>query len=140
MSVANTTAGEDRAVRTPRTPPGRDATIRASPPPAGMTHSAGTSEGSSVLAASALGREEVKRRSPSGVKAGPDSPWADRVRRRAGLARVGYTSHSAVCTLVASWLTVETWVTRREPSGERTSPDIRGRRMYSSRSWNAVVI
>src|SRR5665647_3570085 len=134
MLVVNTTAGEDRAVRTACTPPGRDATIRASPPPAGSTHRAGVSPSPSSSAASALRREDVKSRSPSGVKDAPVSPWALRVRRREGFARLGYPSHSAVWVLVPSWLSVATCVTSRDPSGESTRPEMRGRRTYSSRS------
>ncbi len=81
-----------RATTTPPSPPGRWATVRASPPAAGRSHSAAGASSS----LSSPGRTEENRRSPDGVNAAPDSPFAPRVRRRAGRRPVGSTSHNAV--------------------------------------------
>ncbi len=93
MSDSTATVPLSRATTTPPMPPGREATTRASPV-RGRSHSMlGTS--SSPLP-SGSGRAEVNSTSPSGVNTGLPSPLALRVRRRAGSAPVGSTSHSAL--------------------------------------------
>src|SRR5688572_11787566 len=115
-------------------PAGGSASRRASPPPAGRSHSADRSSRSSLFFASGSGRAEVKRREPSGRKAPLLSPLAERVRRRGGASPAGSSCQRAVWNLVPSGATVETDVTRRDPSGERASPETRGRARKESRS------
>lgn len=130
----STTVDASRAVSGLPTPPAREATTRASPPVAGSSQRA-------VVASSSdcgSGRPEVKSRSPEGVKIAPPSPFAERVRRRAGCCPLGSTSQSAVVYAVLSVESVDTEVTRRVPSWESTRPPTRGRATYWSRSVNGA--
>src|SRR5687767_12181968 len=118
----------------PSTPAGGSASRRASPPAAGRNHSAARSSRSSPFLAWGSGRAEVKITDPSGRKAALDSPLAERVNRRGGASPAGSSCHRADWNLVPSGATVETDVTRRDPSGERASPATRGRVRKESRS------
>ncbi len=129
-----TTVGARLAVTTPETPPGRTATTRASPPPAGSSHSAGFAS-SSLSVACGFGRALTNSSDPSGRNAAPDSPLALRVSRRAGRRPSGSTSHSAVTYFVRLGSRVATAVTSLVPSGLSVSPPVRGNATYASRSW-----
>ncbi len=120
-----TTVPDPAATSTWSTPPARVATTRASPPSAGSSQSRETSSSSSSEAGS--GRAEVNSSEPSGRNAAPPSPFALRVRRRAGRSPAGSTSHSAVTHLVRLGFSVWTAVTSRLPSGDSRSPAPRGR-------------
>ena len=123
-----TTVPESAATWTSSMPPGREATTRASPPSAGSSHSSVSSVWSSSSSAGS-GRAEVNSSEPSGRKAAPASPFALRVRRRAGRSPAGSVSQSAVTYLVRLEFSVCTAVTSRVPSGDRVRPAPRGSSM-----------
>ncbi|MNW50451.1 hypothetical protein D3C74_279040 [compost metagenome] len=138
-STASERTGALRATSGAETPAGAEATMRASPPAAGRSHRAEVGSPSVDAEASLSGRADVKSRSPSAVKAAPDSPLVLRVRRRAGASPVGSTSHSAETYAVRFASSVDTLVTSRRPSGDITRPPVRGIATYWSRSWKGVV-
>ena len=138
VSLRSTTSPEPRATTRPESPPGRVATTRASPPPGGRAHSAPFGR-SGPSATSGSGRADVNSSVPSGVKAPSFSPSTERVRRRAGRAPVGSTSHRAVTKRVASGSRVCRPVTSRVPSGDSSSPPVRGSAWKASRSAKGLV-
>src|SRR5207237_10637879 len=89
---------------------------------------------SSPFLASGSGRAEVNTTEPSGRKAAPVSPLAERVSRRGGAAPAGSSCHRAERNFVPSGATVATDVTRRDPSGESPTPEARGSASEVSRS------
>ena len=116
--AATTVAAAARAVRTPSTPPGSASTSTASPPAAGNRHN-----DAGGLSSSSVGRAATNRRSPSAVKVGDDSPFAPRVRRRAGCLPAGSSSHIALTNSVRFSLSSAIDVTTRDPSGDTARPD-----------------
>ena len=139
-------AGRGCPCRGPPLDPSRHRTgassSRASPPSAGRCHrAAGGSSLSPALSglASGSGRAEVKTREPSGRKALLLSPTAERVRRRGAASPAGSTCHSAVRSFLPSGAGVATPTISREPSGERCSPDSRGRLTNWSKSKGSLM-
>src|SRR5690606_7004574 len=122
VAAVRVTTAARVAARTLLTPPGWAASSVASPPAAGSDQTAG-------LASSSEPRLATKRRSPSAVNTGWDSPVGPWVRRRAGRPPAGSTYMTAVWYVVGSSFSVLTAVTGRRPSGERASPPSRGRAM-----------
>jgi hypothetical protein len=125
--VRHTTVPASRATRSRSIPAGLAATGRASPPPAGSSHSRATSSsGSASGAASGSSRVEVNSSDPSGRKAALASPGAERVSRRGAAWPAGSSSHRALVSFLPSGPGVATEVTSRPPSGDRTRPATRG--------------
>ena len=80
-----------------KTPPGGVAMTRASPPWAGRSQRADVGSAPEPAGApSGSGLAEVKRRSPERAKTADDSPFVERVSRRAGASPAGSSSHRAV--------------------------------------------
>ncbi|MEJ7702962.1 MAG: hypothetical protein WKF47_04595 [Geodermatophilaceae bacterium] len=125
MAATTATASLLRAATMADTPPGRDSSSRASPPPAGKAHSPGFGSSAS-LAASGSGRAELNSNSPLGANTGEASPDALRVSRRASFLPLGSTSQSAVCHFFFSGSSIATAVTSRDPSWDSASPPSRG--------------
>ena len=88
-------------------------------------------------APSGSGREEVNSTVPSGPGRGPDSPFSDRVSRRAGSVPAGSSSHRADGVFApcssASWIAAST-----RPPGSAATEASRGRRSSASGSEKSV--
>ena len=122
------------AACTALTPPDGAQAMRASPPPAGSSHSAVTSSSFSSGARSGSGRVEVNSSEPSRAKAPTVSPGAERVSRAGGSAPVGSSRQIDERNFLPSGAGRCTAITSCVPSGDRRSPERRGSARCISRS------
>src|SRR3954454_21757787 len=95
VEATTATSPLSAATANPETPPLRESTSRASPPPGGRAHSDGFGSPFFSAGAAGSGRAEVNNNEPSGPHVGEDSPGALRVSRCAGRRPAGSTSHRA---------------------------------------------